>query len=1060
MAELRVGIKADVSEARVFTRALKDIKAAATGTASSLSATTAAASGTSVALSTTVSASGALASSQNLVSVANVAVSRTLASVAARAAETAAAETATVTATGRLQAAFVSLGATAKGVFTSIQVGSTRMLKQMQTAAAATIGIGTAGVGLGAALAVGLGVGIKGAVDFEKSMSRIEGLVGVAKSEVEGFEKPLLEIGKATAKGPNELAEALFFITSAGAKGQDALDILEASAKAASAGLGETKEVADAVTSAMNAYGKENLSAAKSTDILVASVREGKAAANEIAGAIGQVLPIASQLDVTFDQVGATIAALTRVGLNAAEASTALKATLNTISKPGNEAISTLKKLSVENLGVEKTFDDVRNVLKEDGLIAALNLLQDATGNNTQELQKIFPNIRAGAGVFSLLGKNAKEVEEIFKRMTDTTGATDAAFEAFKNTTSFELGQALVVLQISLQKIGKDLLPAVAKAFVWLATAVEKTVAGFHGLGEAIAEALHGSDDAYIRAIDRQKELNDAVKNLTLGHEIVVGFDELGRPIKKRLGEIGEMDKKLVALQNGFFGIADIELEGTFDEQLATLVKARDEQDKIVSAMEKEKFVRDTANRALQDTAGILEEIVVTSKKREKVIDLELLDKGKKSLRDLKDEVSFLKSDLSNLQELGKDGIGLAEDVFETNEIMRQLQGQLGVTSEKVRKLVKDKRDLTDAINDINEAFIKQEEATEFLDDLRKSTADVAEAFAFVRAGGALIDIEATQQARQILADLGEGTTETLESIKASIIASQAWNDALSAIPVNKVDALKTALIAIQDLQAATPTEDSAYAVLGQQATDLGQALIDAQLQAAGLGTATQIMFDTLPKAEQFAQIRQDIFDAFDLAGIVDPESNPQFIAAIEALQKKMFDTTDFFKEFAIQAARNVQSAFADFLFDPFSNGLDGLLADFTETLKRMASELLSQQLLKSFFSAIGGGGGGILDTIAGQFAEGGNVQAGKPILVGEKGPEIITPRQSGTVIPNDMLGGKQQAPQVSVGGPTIVNTIDDAAIVGAFNRGGGNSVVLNNMTENQSSYRNALGIQ
>lgn len=80
-------------------------------------------------------------------------------------------------------------------------------------------------------------------------------------------------------------------------------------------------------------------------------------------------------------------------------------------------------------------------------------------------------------------------------------------------------------------------------------------------------------------------------------------------------------------------------------------------------------------------------------------------------------------------------------------------------------------------------------------------------------------------------------------------------------------------------------------------------------------------------------------------------------------------------------------------------------------------------------------------------------------MLVGERGPEVITPRRSGSVIPNDMMGGAMSAPEVNVGGPTIVNTIDDGQIVAAFNKGGGGQVVLNDMTERKAAYRQALGI-
>lgn len=62
-----------------------------------------------------------------------------------------------------------------------------------------------------------------------------------------------------------------------------------------------------------------------------------------------------------------------------------------------------------------------------------------------------------------------------------------------------------------------------------------------------------------------------------------------------------------------------------------------------------------------------------------------------------------------------------------------------------------------------------------------------------------------------------------------------------------------------------------------------------------------------------------------------------------------------------------------------------------------------------------GGGGGGLFGFLGGLFgfAEGGSTaKAGqKPILVGEKGPEIFYPGKTGAVIPNDKLGGGNSEP-------------------------------------------------
>ena len=39
-------------------------------------------------------------------------------------------------------------------------------------------------------------------------------------------------------------------------------------------------------------------------------------------------------------------------------------------------------------------------------------------------------------------------------------------------------------------------------------------------------------------------------------------------------------------------------------------------------------------------------------------------------------------------------------------------------------------------------------------------------------------------------------------------------------------------------------------------------------------------------------------------------------------------------------------------------------------------------------------------------FAKGGAVSKGQPVVVGERGPELFVPRSSGTIVPNNKLGG------------------------------------------------------
>lgn len=54
--------------------------------------------------------------------------------------------------------------------------------------------------------------------------------------------------------------------------------------------------------------------------------------------------------------------------------------------------------------------------------------------------------------------------------------------------------------------------------------------------------------------------------------------------------------------------------------------------------------------------------------------------------------------------------------------------------------------------------------------------------------------------------------------------------------------------------------------------------------------------------------------------------------------------------KFVDQAARNMQDAFADFFFDPFKDGLKGMVRSFANALRRMVAEALAAKLLESIF--------------------------------------------------------------------------------------------------------------
>tara|TARA_R100001230_G_C5684464_1_gene192842 strand:+ start:6 stop:2237 length:2232 start_codon:yes stop_codon:yes gene_type:complete len=255
-----------------------------------------------------------------------------------------------------------------------------------------------------------------------------------------------------------EAADALFFITSAGIKDTSkALHTLEFASKAAASGLGETKTIADLTTSAMNAYGQDVLSAEHATDVLTASVREGKLEAGELAGAMGAVIPLASNMGVSFDQVGAAMASMSRTGTNAAVGATQLTQILASLKKPTNEAEQAFASMGLSTQGVQQS-------LAEEGLMATLEMLKNKTTEFGVNITDIFPNIRALKGVLDLTGAGMEESKKIFDALADSAGSTAEAFRITEQSASFQFQKSLNNAKETLMSLGQQLMVAVVPA--------------------------------------------------------------------------------------------------------------------------------------------------------------------------------------------------------------------------------------------------------------------------------------------------------------------------------------------------------------------------------------------------------------------------------------------------------------------------------------------------------------------------------------------------------------------------------------------------------------------
>jgi lambda family phage tail tape measure protein len=225
----------------------------------------------------------------------------------------------------------------------------------------------------------------------------------------------------------------------------------------------------------------------------------------------------------------------------------------------------------------------------------------------------------------------------------------------------------------------------------------------------------------------------------------------------------------------------------------------------------------------------------------------------------------------------------------------------------------------------------------------------------------------------------------------------------------------------------------------------------------------------------KLADLHKKFVDGNKTSGISDTEFKAAAANLTDNFNKSVDaakGATDEMSVYAQQAAKNMQDAFANFLFDPFKDGVSGLADNFATALRQMAAQYLSSQLfdyLKSGFGSASGGSssgsgvdwGGVFSKVGSLFSaaakdgyafQGGNIipfasggivgratpfgmSGGRRGVMGEAGPEAIMPLRRDSQGRLGIAGGGQAVTIVQnmhFGNNADGNTVRKAAGQGA----------------------------
>jgi hypothetical protein len=178
------------------------------------------------------------------------------------------------------------------------------------------------------------------------------------------------------------------------------------------------------------------------------------------------------------------------------------------------------------------------------------------------------------------------------------------------------------------------------------------------------------------------------------------------------------------------------------------------------------------------------------------------------------------------------------------------------------------------------------------------------------------------------------------------------------------------------------------------------------------------------------------------------PQVMTQFEAGIDSGMEKIWETITKYgsqvEATLVNAFNSAEDALVSFVTTgkvDFKSLVDSMLSDLTRLISRMAMANLIEGIgsigsaaTSSGVNAGTAGTGGIHG-----FANGGNVTAGTPIWVGERGRELYVPEKNGQIVPNDKSEALSQSAQVNV-----INVMSMDEALAAMRSSAGQSIILN----------------
>lgn len=204
---------------------------------------------------------------------------------------------------------------------------------------------------------------IDAAADFEQTMNIMQQVTGATSANMAQMEQQALQLGASTVFSAGEAAQGMLELGKAGMNATQVMAAMPGVLDLAAAGGVAVGEAASVTISALNAFNLEASESARVADLMAAAANASAADISDLAMGFQQGAFAFSAAGQDIDDLAASLAILTNVGLTGSDAGTALKNAFVRMMSPTKEAKGLMKELGISFFDANGQMKDLPDII-------------------------------------------------------------------------------------------------------------------------------------------------------------------------------------------------------------------------------------------------------------------------------------------------------------------------------------------------------------------------------------------------------------------------------------------------------------------------------------------------------------------------------------------------------------------------------------------------------------------------------------------------------------------------------------------------------------------------